>query len=225
MVKSCPTLGDPEDLKPARLLCPWDFPGKNTVVGCHSLPQGIFPTQESNLGLSHCRRILYQLFYQWNTLARSWSFTPNQPSRLHLDNYSPRRRAQRRNRPRSIPSPLGKDLAHKAPRWAQPRYILTSRLQSTGLTDTTPAGSEAETRLLSSHAPRLLSTSGAGTISSRLPHPGASAPEPGLRFPEGCAEAFLVFPSPPASLSLVGPLSTLGNRLEKQSAPGGIWVF
>ena len=26
-------------------LCPWDFPGKNTGVGCHYLLQGIFPTQ------------------------------------------------------------------------------------------------------------------------------------------------------------------------------------
>ena len=34
-----------------RLLCPWDSPGKNTGVGCHSLHQGIFPTQGSNLSL------------------------------------------------------------------------------------------------------------------------------------------------------------------------------
>ena len=34
-----------------RLLCSWDSPGKNTAAGCHSLLQGIFPTQESNLGL------------------------------------------------------------------------------------------------------------------------------------------------------------------------------
>ena len=33
---------------PARLLCPWDFPGQNTGVGCHSLLQGILPTQGSN---------------------------------------------------------------------------------------------------------------------------------------------------------------------------------
>ena len=31
-----------------RLLCPWDFPGENTRVGCHALLQGIFLTQESN---------------------------------------------------------------------------------------------------------------------------------------------------------------------------------
>ena len=30
----------------ARLLCPWDFPGKNTGAGCHFLLQGIFPTRD-----------------------------------------------------------------------------------------------------------------------------------------------------------------------------------
>ena len=35
-----------------------DSPGKNTGVGCHALPQGIFPTQGLNPGLLHCRRIL-----------------------------------------------------------------------------------------------------------------------------------------------------------------------
>ena len=33
-------------------------------MGCLSLLQGIFLTQESNWGLLHCRRILYQLSYQ-----------------------------------------------------------------------------------------------------------------------------------------------------------------
>ena len=37
--------------RPARLLCPWDSPGKNTGVGCHALLQGNFPTQELNPGL------------------------------------------------------------------------------------------------------------------------------------------------------------------------------
>ena len=31
-----------------RLLCPWDFPGKNTRMGCHFLLQGIIPTQGLN---------------------------------------------------------------------------------------------------------------------------------------------------------------------------------
>ena len=37
---------------------------KNTGVGSLSLLQGIFPTQESNRALLHCRRILYQMNYQ-----------------------------------------------------------------------------------------------------------------------------------------------------------------
>ena len=31
-----------------KLLCPWDFPGKNTGVGCCFLLQRIFPTYGSN---------------------------------------------------------------------------------------------------------------------------------------------------------------------------------
>ena len=64
---SCYVVSDslqPHGLYPASLLCPWDFPGKNTGVGCHFLLQGIFPTEGSNLGLLHCRRILYQLSHQ-----------------------------------------------------------------------------------------------------------------------------------------------------------------
>ena len=34
------SLCDPLDCSPPRLLCPWDFPGKNTGVGCHALLQG-----------------------------------------------------------------------------------------------------------------------------------------------------------------------------------------
>ncbi|XDA81318.1 hypothetical protein R6Z07M_011258 [Ovis aries] len=30
----------PHGLQPARRLCPWDFPGKNTGAGCHFLLQG-----------------------------------------------------------------------------------------------------------------------------------------------------------------------------------------
>ena len=48
------------------LLRPWDSPGKNTGVGCHSLLQEIFLTQGSNPGLPHCRRTLYRLSYQGN---------------------------------------------------------------------------------------------------------------------------------------------------------------
>ena len=39
--------GDPRE-EPTRLLCPWDFQGKNTRVGGHFLLTGIFSTEGSN---------------------------------------------------------------------------------------------------------------------------------------------------------------------------------
>ena len=48
-------------LWPHGLYSPMNSPGQNTGVGSLSLLQGIFPTQGSNLGLPHCRWILYQL--------------------------------------------------------------------------------------------------------------------------------------------------------------------
>ena len=48
----------PHGLQSARLLRPWDSPGKNTGVGCHALLQGIFLTQGSNLHLLLGWRIL-----------------------------------------------------------------------------------------------------------------------------------------------------------------------
>ena len=59
----CLTL-QPHGLQPTRLLCPWNFPGKNTRVGGHPLLQGIFLIQGLNLGLLHCRQILYHLSHQ-----------------------------------------------------------------------------------------------------------------------------------------------------------------
>ena len=61
LLQLCLTLWDHMDYKPARLLCPWDSPGKNTGAGCHALFQGISLTQGSNLGILHCRWILYHL--------------------------------------------------------------------------------------------------------------------------------------------------------------------
>ena len=66
-VKSHSIMSDslqPHELLPARLLCPWNFPGQNTGVGNHSLLQGIFPTQGSNPDLLHYRQILYCLSHQ-----------------------------------------------------------------------------------------------------------------------------------------------------------------
>ena len=61
VAQSCPTLCDPMDCSPQVSSFHGDSLGKNTGVGCHALLQGIFPTQESNPGLPHCRWTLYCL--------------------------------------------------------------------------------------------------------------------------------------------------------------------
>ena len=51
-------------LFPISVSCPSNSPGKNTAVDCHALLQDMFPTQESNQSLLHCRQILYYLSHQ-----------------------------------------------------------------------------------------------------------------------------------------------------------------
>ena len=63
----------PHRLYPAKLLCPWDSPGKDTGVDCHSLLQRIFLTQGLNPGLLHCRQILYHLSVR--PRFKSWKIT------------------------------------------------------------------------------------------------------------------------------------------------------
>ena len=58
------------------LYSPWNSPGQNTGVGSHSLLQGIFPTQGFNPGLSHCRRILYQLSRKGSPRILEWVAYP-----------------------------------------------------------------------------------------------------------------------------------------------------
>ena len=55
---------------------PWNSPGQNTGVGSLSLLQGIFSTQGSNPGLSHCRHILYQLSHKESPGILEWVAYP-----------------------------------------------------------------------------------------------------------------------------------------------------
>ena len=50
------------------LYSPWNSLGQNPGVGSLSLLQGLFPSQGSNLGLLHCRWILYLLSHQGSPL-------------------------------------------------------------------------------------------------------------------------------------------------------------
>ena len=86
VIELCPTLVMPWTAA-ARLLCPWDSPGKS---GFHFLLQGTFPTQESNPVLLHCWQILCRLSYReaqrsnWHSNIHSshpgpWSVSPITP--------------------------------------------------------------------------------------------------------------------------------------------------
>ena len=72
---SCVQLWWPHGLQPTRILCPWDFPGKNPGVGCHVY----LPAQGLNLCLLHCRQILYcwatrEAISSVQSLIRVWLF-------------------------------------------------------------------------------------------------------------------------------------------------------
>ena len=54
----------------------WNFPGQNIGVGSLSLFQGIFPTQESNPCLPHCRQIPYQLSHKGSPRILEWAVYP-----------------------------------------------------------------------------------------------------------------------------------------------------
>ena len=70
-VKALVPLCDPMDCNPPGFSVHGNSQGKNTGVGSHSLLQGIFLTQELNLGLPHCRQILYHLSHQFSSVAQS----------------------------------------------------------------------------------------------------------------------------------------------------------
>ena len=56
---SSPVVSDslqPPGLQSIRFLCPWDFLGKNTGVGCHFFLQGILPIQGLNPHLLHWQK-------------------------------------------------------------------------------------------------------------------------------------------------------------------------
>jgi len=76
VAESCPTL------QPHGLYSPWNSPRQNPGKGSLSLLQGIFPTQELNRGLLHCRRTLYLLSYcsvQFSHSVVSDSLRPHEP--------------------------------------------------------------------------------------------------------------------------------------------------
>ena len=73
---NCSVIAQSSSLWLHGLHSPWNSPGQNTGVGSLSLLQGIFPTQGSNPGLRHCRRILFQLSHRESPRTLEWVAYP-----------------------------------------------------------------------------------------------------------------------------------------------------
>ena len=71
VTKSCLTLASPWTVARQAPLS-MDFPDKDIGMDCHFLFQGNFLTQESNPGLLHCRKILYQLSHRGSPRILEW---------------------------------------------------------------------------------------------------------------------------------------------------------
>ena len=67
--KLCPIFLWHHGLQLSRFLCPWDFSGKNTGVGCHFILQGIFLTQGPNPCLLHWQADSLPLSHQRSPLS------------------------------------------------------------------------------------------------------------------------------------------------------------
>ena len=70
--ESCLSLLQPHGLQRTRFLCPWDFPGKNTGVGCHFPFQGIFRPGDKTHVFLHWQVDSLALSYQGSPLF-GWS--------------------------------------------------------------------------------------------------------------------------------------------------------
>ena len=93
----------PHRLWPARLLCPWHSPAKNTGMGCHFLLQGIFLTQGLNLCLLHCRR-------HWGSSSRWYTYTLRQTRQISTGNSI---KNEKNKNTSSLQWPDGPGLTHK----------------------------------------------------------------------------------------------------------------
>ena len=72
VTKSCLIFYNPMDCS---LLCPWDFLGNNTGVGCHILLQGIFLTQGSHQHPLHLQADSLTLSHLGSPKGQTYSVT------------------------------------------------------------------------------------------------------------------------------------------------------
>ena len=121
-------------LWPTWLLCPWDFLGKNTGMSCHFLLQGIFRTQGSDLGLLHCRQILYHLshpldvsFIEQSVKLVRVSWRRKEDLNTYVTHMPSRKRDWDEKRPRA--RVILSSVAHSCPTLCDPRLISKAEMR------------------------------------------------------------------------------------------------
>ena len=101
VVRTHPTLCGPVDCSPPGSSVHGNSPGRNTGVGCHVLLQGIFPTQSSNLGLPHCKQILYHLSHHRSPTSDAKTHQCNQvPVEIKFQVSQPHNRRKKKKKER-----------------------------------------------------------------------------------------------------------------------------
>ena len=84
----CPPFCSPRGLQPTRLLCPWNFSGKNTGMGCRFLPQWIFLTQGCTKSLVSAA--LAGRFFTTSTTSEALQQRTEKTKALHCSNLQAR---------------------------------------------------------------------------------------------------------------------------------------
>ena len=100
-------------------LCPWNSPGKKTAVNSHFLLQDIFPTQGSNLGLMHCRQILYHMSHH-RSLNKAIQFSSVQFSHSVVSYSLWPHESQHAWPPSPSPTPGVHSDSHPSSQWCHP---------------------------------------------------------------------------------------------------------
>ena len=95
-------------VQPAKLRCPWNFPGKNTGVCCHFPLQGIFPTQ----GLNLC--LLSLLHWQVGSLSLSHLGSQNVIVKAQSGHQSPQEMSLLRAQGWEVFRTLGRSVANSS---------------------------------------------------------------------------------------------------------------
>ena len=134
--QSCLTLCDSVDCKAPRLLCPWNFPGKNTGVGGHFLLQGNVPTRGWNPCLLHWQVEFLPLSHLRSPIIRGLFLKPGVPNPLghyscplwSVGNPATQKEVSSEENPTHLPPP--------PPRWKKclrNRSLVAKTLETTAL--------------------------------------------------------------------------------------------